>query len=415
MLSDILELVIFTIALVAPFLSSSACWGLIFFFPTALYMCAPYFSSFRICFFSAFILFSLHAYDLYGTLYSMSSSPWVFKIILLICISLYSACTIGLWLWIGARIPRKPVLYSLSIFTLYLWLYLVWMEYCFLLSFGFCIGYPFFNPLLPLTEYPQLLWLLPHLKTYGLLFLFCITTSSITYAFITQTFKARSVAALLISIWYFGFVITPDQLAPDWLPSIARIPITMHTECITPIIQEQIDQIRHQRPQASIFILPESSCQCAPEWYGNQTLIMGGFIQIENQIHNTLFWVGSQTGSFCKKELVPLTESPFWPFASLYNSLTPSNNERPCIELDFTFTPYICSELFLRHIPDDHYQSLILCTSNDWWFSHAYFKKLMLKIAQMRALEWQRPILYVSYEYGVFIGSSGLINPNSFF
>jgi len=31
----------------------------------------------------------------------------------------------------------------------------------------------------------------------------------------------------------------------------------------------------------------------------------------------------------------------------------------------------------------------------------------MLKLAQVKAIEWQREILYVSYGYGVFIDRSG--------
>ena len=94
-----------------------------------------------------------------------------------------------------------------------------------------------------------------------------------------------------------------------------------------------------------------------------------------------------------------------------FNEIMPSLNERPLLKIDdhVAFVPYICSELFFANKPTDLYPTVpIYALCNDRW-TVGYVQKLMLRVAQYKAIEWQRPIIYVSFYYRSFINQFGQV------
>jgi hypothetical protein len=117
-----------------------------------------------------------------------------------------------------------------------------------------------------------------------------------------------------------------------------------------------------------------------------------------------------------------LTERiPFWLqktfvekiFFSQSPIIVQSTNKRPLLEIndEIKLVPYICSELFFNHQPDDTFEKYpILAIANDRNFL-PYIADLMVNHAQRIAITWNRPIIYVSFLHHVYIDTTGALFP----
>jgi len=87
-----------------------------------------------------------------------------------------------------------------------------------------------------------------------------------------------------------------------------------------------------------------------------------------------------------------------------------ATNTRPLLKLSdrIAFVPYICSELFFNEYPDDHYPTHpILAVCNDHWAPLNHTKYQLYLAARFKAIEWQRPIIYISYQYATCFMKNG--------
>jgi hypothetical protein len=78
------------------------------------------------------------------------------------------------------------------------------------------------------------------------------------------------------------------------------------------------------------------------------------------------------------------------------------------------FVPYVCSELFFNELPDDNYQNtpMIVLVNDSVFVSSvysSYIQKLIVLLARLKAIQWQRAMVYVSYVESLFINSHGRI------
>lgn len=189
-------------------------------------------------------------------------------------------------------------------------------------------------------------------------------------------------------------------------------------------------------PHIYCIVTPESFCNYPINlawidkiWTDNilhnqLSLCCGGYRLAEERLYNSLFVFSknNKTYFYDKQHLFYITESipPFWPYIPGMSTLFlhekkpfvgGKRNREPCnIPLIGSFVPYICSELLFSHHPLDEYVDLpIICLANDSWFNESYMPRLMLFQAQMKALEWKRPILYIAYCHAVWIDTLGNI------
>lgn len=302
----------------------------------------------------------------------------------------------------------KPYIHQLALFTLSLWAQFMFVEYCFFVPLGALMGNPFFNPLIPFTTYPMLLWHLPYLRLPGSLALLCITSSTITLALHNKRAAYWPLLGVCCAVWLSGPLFYKQIRPPEWLERVAAIPLMVGSGNCTAILTHAINQITTTNPKASIFMLPESACQEHPQWHGNQTVVIGGYQQIDGLRYNTLFCLGANLQTFCKQQLLPFVEQQSFLsdcFGPLPTTTIPQ--KRASLELGpLSCIPLICSELFLTHEKPEEPECPLLCPSNDWWFK-GIMPGCMHSVACLRAIEWHIPVLYVSYRYARFVDKNG--------
>jgi len=229
---------------------------------------------------------------------------------------------------------------------------------------------------------------------------------------------------------------------PEWAKTVVVVPVTIqsqHAIATGKQIKQIVLNLIDRYPKKKIIIFPESSMYCntlcknsdvikmwSEEHVGNKVDIMiGTFNWEQDNLCNAFCHVsnGQIKAVFHKKQVLPLTEHiPFWlqyaPLQKAYfnglSHISSSNNNRPMLFLakDVLVSPYICSELFCNPYPDDVYNNIpIVAICNDTWFcypkKHPYLQALMLRSAQLKAIIWQRPIVYCSFMHAKYISISG--------
>ena len=323
------------------------------------------------------------------------------------------------------------------IWTMGLWLYLLTIDYALFWVFGRGEGYVFMNPLLPLAAIPSLLILLHWFPMPLTLLFYCITTSVLTRWLLRRSITNSVLAFLAVSIWLLPTLLSPKIAAPAWLNQVGHLPIilpeTMPAERGAALIAYEVEQLAMQHPDLRLVILPESAWNGLPlnkitnlpalTNLSVPHIIIGSF-SLQDQIHcNSLYWFtrGARAGRFDKCHAIPFIERIPWGGDRLCNHLffkksdpiCPSNTPRSSIAANsISLVPYICSELFLNNSPYDPVCAApILATCNDWWFGLSYFRQLMLMVAQLRAIQWSRSILYISFYYAQYIDPHGIKHP----
>jgi apolipoprotein N-acyltransferase len=202
-------------------------------------------------------------------------------------------------------------------------------------------------------------------------------------------------------------------------------------------VARQIQNIITDYPETEVIIMPESAFNISNFteisdvllWNEKNVgkkmhLIFGASRYQGNDYCNTLHWVYDGVLQCCydKKHAMLLSERLSGCMdnsclQSIYFSerqpIAVSCNERKKLLLlqESAFVPYICSELFFNELSDDEYATEpIIVIVNDLLFVE-YTQKLLVLLARIKAIQWQREIVYVSYTQSVFIDKNGLIQP----
>ncbi len=384
---------------------------------------------------------SIHLLAINKALFAMASGSLAIRLVPPLALTLYVSIYPITWLigtsWLLARPLCKTMPKKIFTCAVYLWLYLLAIDLVLLWPFGRCEGYVFMNPLLPLCISPLFVAPLTYLPLPIVLLWYC-TIASIAALWIMSRTINHSVALLLaIAPWIVLACTIPYSPAPSWLTKIGHLPLmlgqTTSTNTASALISFELSKLHKQYPSLALVIMPESS------WNGSNltnrptlgmlknhpisNLIIGSFAHEKDRYFNSLYWYqnGTQKARFDKRHAVPLTERTFIGGTKISNNLFCQNSppvsrsEKSRLPLSFaeiaTFIPYICSELFCNHLPDDPYTHPILAITNDWWFTIPHFKKLMALSSRLRAMQWKRPILYVSFSYAQFFDTYGVAHP----
>jgi hypothetical protein len=368
------------------------------------------------------------------SLFSMAESSRFLLTVLILAIIAYLAFYAGLW-FLVTQFLIKPLAGKNQFLILTVWILTaaayIWCIDCVCLwPFLRIEGYPFIHPLLPLSTHTEFLWPISYVGKSTFTLLLLITNATIAWGFIKKNFF--SIMAILLSFlpWIIFFYTAPaKQNPPKWFYQIIPLQIqfppqpnvftSLYSECF---------YTYQQNTNTKLIVLPESALsQPINTSFTNlmQTklpdLLIGSLFMSKGHTYNTLYWIqpNKNISKFCKRHTLFFTEQlPWWCNISSLDSLlfsesaqrTCSGNPRPLLTIsdDIRLVPYLCSELFFNRQPDDSHQKYpIIALCNDWWFSVNYPRQLMLLTAQLKALEWQQPIIYISYFYIYFIPASG--------
>lgn len=387
-------------------------WPLIFLFPACLaYMMLTQVITTYHALTWTIVAFGLHCAPIVIGLYQIKHG--LFRLLPPALLMVYvSLCTI-IWLLITTRLLHKfaNLWIRFTIFAFSLFLYLVCIDQYVLFVFGRREGLIFFNPLILLP--PSLL--LP-ISWWGLnfqLFIFALTTSSIGLFFAKKSLPSTIFLILGFIPWSISYIVK-SEFSTYQFPPIAHIPLICRSQNPSNIVAEYTKTLLDFYPNLSLAIFPESAFNAQFTNISSIAIIAG--IKQKHATHHTnqACCILKNQKIYHKRHAIPLAETPpsYFQLPS-HHWLKTSKNDHPKwhIDANFTLVPYICSELFFNHQPDDSFDLPIVALCNDWWFDMPHFKKLMALAARIRAIQWQRPIIYVSYSYAQIFDEYGHGHP----
>lgn len=434
-----------------PFLFTQHFWWLIFFFPIPLlYITRTENLSFIHGYVWGVITFSLHLSGGIYVIACMARESCLVGVLIGVIMILYQALSVALLFWCATLIARFFVLKSpiirLCLWTAALALFIMWTDgYC-LSIFGIKEGYPLMHPLIPLAQCSQLLLLLPILGKSLLPLLFLLFPACCVALLWFKNGKALLVWAVVCIPWIVSWCSTaPKMQKPPWLAQIKTISYMAYSRVANPVAMmkvagNELKKVIAQYPETTIIIMPESAFNCSVLAHQAELLslwnehclgkavhlIFGSFRQHKGDYCNTALWVynGELQQCFDKRHAMLVTERLTWmmkfpvlqrAYFDNTSETTIACNDRPILRInnDFSCIPYICSELFFNEYPDDIHGDLpIVVLVNDTSFLRPYalyIQNLLLLVACVKAIIWQRDILYVSYTRSVFINKRGVI------
>lgn len=338
--------------------------------------------------------------------------------------------------YVFARL-RYPVVWS---YVVGLGVYFLLMDHVCMAPFDVVEGYFLLHPVLPLVACPPLVRFLPWFHGEGLCMLLLGTQASLFGFLYDQSLYWKKLLFGCVSFWLLCLVLPMQKYEkPVWFEDVVAVPYVFRT---TPSVESMINlattffkDVAAMHSNATIFLMPEASFYydhladtmlpyALTKKYTIKPvhLLTGAFSWDENQYRNTLYWLhdGKVQHKFHKKHAMVLTErTPSWFRYQLIHDLyfknmheiIPSNNARPVLKItdQFSVVPYICSELFFAKRPRDCFKTcMIYALCNDRW-TVDYVKLLMLRVAQYKAIEWNRGVVYVSFAYQYYIDLAGTI------
>jgi hypothetical protein len=430
-----------------PFIEPVYLWPLIFLFPLPIFLNKETITKNPFLHGSLWGLISLFIQlsGINNALLTITHGPISIRLIipaLLLCIQIIIP---GILFFIGSNIIHRYSLTNnkiIAVQSLIFIVFFLYFEYACLWFTGTIEGYSLANLMIPLIHLPFFQLLLA--RTNHILMLGIIigipTLIAVTWHTHKKTFGFMVRGGLILGILLAieNFKPKPEN-PPAWLSEIVALPFVFYvphnmTFLMTAVAQE-LKKVVQKHPNTSLVIMPESSLYCSflhlPELTNLLSqkevskplhFIAGSFSLSNNQYHNALYWIdnGKLRTCYYKRHTMFLTERiPFFLqktfvekiFFSQSPIITQSINKRPLLEINdqIKLVPYICSELFFNHKPDDTFEQYpILAIANDRHFL-PYISDLMVRHAQRIAITWHRPIVYVSFLHHVYIDTNGTI------
>lgn len=436
----------------AAFIWSAYLWWLVFVAWVPLFYCAATeYLSFKEGFFWGSLIILGNMWGTFYSLFLMATGAFLLKLLPGFVITLYLGFYGALWFWLNNRlISFFSVEYSkigrLSIWLITAWGFVWWMDRGSLWIFNTFEGYHLMHPLVPLTEQIQFLGLLPKIGIVPLSFLWLLTNCLLALLLLYPLhWYSMVLLGLAAAPWVVSRLYAPSfEKIPSWVDQVAVVPSWIYEPFdlskVGKFIEEKLELLVKQKPTIKVAILPESSLpkcnlQTAKEiafsWgmqrFGHQlTVVIGAARWEKEHCYNSAYLLcnGSISDVYDKRHRMILTEglAPWWRnplVATLYKvteePIALSQKQHPvwCLTEGVTCVPYICSELFFNPYPDDpFFDEMLLVVCNDTWCEVEYVQRLMYLIARLKALQWERDILYAGYEYAHFCSKSGSLGPS---
>ncbi|RTL07454.1 hypothetical protein EKK58_01750 [Candidatus Dependentiae bacterium] len=373
---------------------------------------------------------------------TMAEGPLAQALFVALCIICYAAL-FGLSITFIAKVVLRYVFFSMRYSVVWsyifaMWIYFLLMDHVCMMPFDVVEGYFLLHPVLPLVVYPSFVRLLPWLHGEGLCAIL-LTTQASLFGFLYDRSLYWKKFLFVCMLFWLGCLLFPVQKSakPVWFEDVVTVPYVFRAQ---PSVDNMVQlataffkDIIAMHNNATIFLMPEASFYydklaetvlpyALTKQYTSKPihLLTGAFAWDKNQYRNTLYWFydGNVQHQFHKKHAMVLTERTpslfrYQLIHDLYfknmHEIVPSDNERPVLNItdQFTVVPYICSELFFAKRPRDCFKAcMIYALCNDRW-TVDYVKLLMLRVAQYKAIEWNRCVVYVSFAYQYYIDPAG--------
>ena len=138
--------------------------------------------------------------------------------------------------------------------------------------------------------------------------------------------------------------------------------------------------------------------------------------------YNAIVTLGKTRNIYLKRRLVPFGEyTPFQHYVARFfdfmnvpmSTMVSGNYQQPPLMIDnVKILPSICFEITVPELMRSNDSSIgaLLTLTNDAWFGNSTEQALHLQMAQMRALEFKRPLIFSSNDgISAFIGADGRI------
>jgi apolipoprotein N-acyltransferase len=344
-------------------------------------------------------------------------------------------------LFLNESNERYYLFYNLFSGLITLFVFIIWVDrYC-LWMFDVMEGYPLMHPLISLAHHSSLLWLLPIIGKNCLTILFFLPSASIIVLLLCKNRYALLLCVSTVLLWVISFFIHRIEKESCWLSSIKPLSYIMvhnffHSKSILKIAFNDIKQIMIDNDTYNFFVMPEAVFNIDTHIAAcdfnllhekkSKHLIFGASCMHNSKCYNALVWTcdGKLQSYFYKRHAMLLSERlPFCLNNSfmrqLYfneerNEVTTSTKQREVMDITgvASFVPYICSELFFNEYPDDiFYDKPILVLVNDSIFLQyvcsRYICMLLQLLTQLKAIQWQREIVYVSYSQSFYVNKYG--------
>jgi apolipoprotein N-acyltransferase len=309
-----------------------------------------------------------------------------------------------------------------------LWVLFEWLRSWLLTGFPWLfIGYSQINS--PLKGYGALS------SVYCISFVVLLSSSLLYNIVVTIKQKRPLICGLsilaLIFIWvlgnYLGKISWTQPYGAPIKVSLVQGNIPQEIKWSADTVQLTLDTYRtlsEQHWDSKLIIWPESavplSMQNAEDFLDEMdnkasqhqsNLITGIPVQAnrQGQYYNAVILLGSNKGYYIKRRLVPFGE--YVPFSGVLHRLLdvlkiPMSDFIPAgtakagaLQIDnIKIAAFICYEIAFPELVyfKDNNINMLLTVSNDAWFGHSIAQVQHLEMAQMRALELGRPVLFVS-------------------
>lgn len=336
----------------------------------------------------------------------------------------------GLWLYCSAlsagKIQSRTV--SCYFFTSLVFAYCMFALPYFLWPAGLYVGTFAVHPVLPScsSAYARLLVLKSGI--YGASF-FILTSNILGQYAINKSQRGFFVfVALLSSIFFYSSERCQQQERFVYKGNVFICPNITFKEGVNLYdrafeISRILERVGAEYPDAENIVFPESTFpfplnmqqpmlelfySALPE---QAVLYLGAHKQRGGKLYNTFYKLlpCRIILSYDKCNLLPYTEFLFNNFCFLFylNRLflhkkicfSPGRQKRPLwYKKELCLQPYICSEFLFNYnksVPAG--VDLVICAMNDSWFSCTYIHELLMRVAQLKSLLYQRSVLYVGY------------------
>lgn len=414
----------------AAFLFSDYCWWFILLFPFFFLMSSEKNISFFDAFLWGFIAYGLHIIGIVYALYLMHAS-WLFLLFLFFYVPMLTAIPFYFRGKLNSFIKKRWQL--ADYFTTFsngfsLFLSQIILTEMILLPCGRVEGYILAHPFTLCAGH-----ILKQLLVYN--FDFLTLFFYLFFIFLVIFLKERNIRSFvpffIVSLLFVAplFLKQETQTPPPWIKQIGVLPLFFpnphNLNTIFDFIEKKITKNLNNNPEISLVLLPEGAIDCAInknhiediiknyDIFSNINMIFGASCWQKNYLNNSCFILkkGKIEKIYHKRHAMPLTEKSIIFSSKQQKIITPSDNPHPLLSFeDFSLVPYICSELFLNRFADDHYQNfpIVVFCSDIWFFGiGSYIKELMIKTTQLKAILWNRPIIYISYSDSYFIEKNG--------
>lgn len=387
------------------------------------------------------------------------------SVIICIYCSLFPAIIFYLFSLTCKKMQVKDYLTKLIIFAVYFWIYIYIIDNYLLLPLSFVPeGFFIFHPTLPLAYNNFFLYLIGLFGKIQITLLIIAIQLLITYFISINKYNLILVFMLLSSL------LIDKKIEKIHFPIISKIaysPISyfenftcidfkknlnstlynnsFNMKClleedyeknlkkIFEFIKDKIINILKINPNIEIILIPEMAFVCNfckqehllyllnESNIGKAINIFCGSLKIDNEFYNTIYWIynGKIIDSFDKTHLLFPGESTKMglPWSNLIRSLYAQNwprlfrskNKRPLwgpIE-NFSFSPYICSEIFFNERPQDEYNSPIVAFCKDTWLKTPYIELLLFLNIKLKSVLWHREIIYINFKNGFVFNNQG--------